>query len=83
MKQAQYAPLSIAEMGVSLYAANEGYLDDVDVTKIVDFEAGLHAHMRSNHQNILDQVNDTGDWNDDLQAAFKNAVEAYKANGSW
>ena len=83
MKQKQYAPLSIAEMGVSLFAANEGFLDDVDVTKIGDFEAGLHAHMRSNHQDILDQVNDAGDWDDNIEAVFKKACEAFKANGSW
>ena len=83
MKQKQYAPLSIAEMGVSLFAANEGFLDDVDVAKIGDFEAGLHAHMRSNHQDLLDQVNDAGDWDDNIEAAFQKACEAFKANGSW
>ena len=56
MKQLQYSPLSIAEMGVSLYAANEGFLDDLEVNKVVPFEAGLHAHMRSNHADLLDQV---------------------------
>ena len=83
MKQSQYAPLSVAEMSVSLYAANEGFLDDVDVSKIVDFEASLHAHMRSNHSDLLDQVNDSGDWDDNIEAAFKKAVEAFKANGTW
>ncbi len=42
MKQKQYSPLSVAEMAVSLFAANEGYLDDVDIKKVVDFEAALH-----------------------------------------
>ncbi len=83
MKQLQYSPLSVAEMGVSLYAANEGYLDDVDTNKIVDFEAGLHAHMRSNHADLLDQINESGDYNDDIQAAFKSAIESFKANGTW
>ena len=83
MKQLQYSPLSIAEMGVSLFAANEGYLDDVDTNKIVAFEAGLHAHMRSNHADLLDQINESGDYNDDIQAAFKSAIESFKANGTW
>jgi len=83
MKQLQYSPLSVAEMGVSLYAANEGYLDDIEVNKVVDFEAGLHAHMRSNHADLLDQVNQSGDYNDDIEAAFKSAIEKFKANGSW
>ncbi|MFK7859151.1 MAG: F0F1 ATP synthase subunit alpha [Granulosicoccus sp.] len=83
MKQKQYAPLSIGEMGVSLYAANEGFIDDVAVNKVVDFEAGLHDYFRSNHQELLDQVDESGDWNDNIQSAFKKGVEAFKANGSW
>ncbi|MFT5045504.1 MAG: F-type H+-transporting ATPase subunit alpha [Porticoccaceae bacterium] len=83
MKQKQYSPLSVAEMGVSLFAANEGFLDDVDVNKIVSFEEGMHAHFRSNHQDLLDQVNESGDWNDDISGAFRKGLDAYKANGSW
>jgi len=83
MKQKQYAPLSIGEMGVSLYAANEGFLDDVPVNKIVDFEEAMHDYFGSNHQEVLDQVNASGDWNDDIQAVFKAGLEAFKANGSW
>ncbi|MFK8081337.1 MAG: F0F1 ATP synthase subunit alpha [Granulosicoccus sp.] len=83
MKQKQYAPLSIGEMGVSLYAANEGFIDDVAVNKVVDFEAALHDYFRSNHQEILDQVDQSGDWNDNIQSAFKKGLEAFKANGSW
>jgi len=70
-------------MGVSLFAANEGFLDDVPVNKIVDFEEAMHSHFRTNHQDLLDQVNASGDWNNDIQAAFKKGLEAFKANGSW
>ncbi|MEE9333269.1 MAG: F0F1 ATP synthase subunit alpha [Granulosicoccaceae bacterium] len=83
MKQKQYSPLSIADMGVSLYAANEGYLDDVDISKVVSFEENMHAFMHSNHSDILDSVNESGDWNDDIEAVFKKGIEAFKANGSW
>jgi len=83
MKQLQYSPLSVAEMGVSLYAANEGYLDDIEANQVVSFEAGLHAHMRSNHSELLDQIVASGDWNDEMQDGFKKAVEAFKANGTW
>lgn len=83
MKQKQYAPLSIGEMGVSLYAANEGFLDDVPANKVVDFEAAMHDYFHSNHQDILDQVDQTGDWNDNISAAFTKGLEAFKANGSW
>ncbi|NNJ90629.1 MAG: F0F1 ATP synthase subunit alpha, partial [Gammaproteobacteria bacterium] len=47
MKQGQFSPMSVAEMAVSLFAANEGYLDDVEVTKIVDFEAALQGYLKS------------------------------------
>ena len=45
MKQKQYAPMSVAEMGTSLFAANEGYLRDVEVDKVLDFEAALLSFM--------------------------------------
>jgi len=83
MKQKQYSPLSIGEMGVSLYAANEGFLDDVDFDKVVSFEENLHGFMRSNHQDLLDQVSQSGDWNENIEAAFKKAIEAFKSSGTW
>jgi len=39
--------------------------------------------MRSNHQALLDQINESGDWNDELEAGFKKAVESFKSTGSW
>jgi F-type H+-transporting ATPase subunit alpha len=81
MKQKQYAPLSIADMGVSLYAANEGYLDDVDVNKIVAFEEAMHAHIKSNHGDLLDSINATGDYDDEIAGKIAAAIEDFKANG--
>jgi len=49
----------------------------------VSFEEGMHAHFRSNHQDLLDQVEQSGDWDDNIEAAFKKGLENYKANGSW
>jgi len=83
MKQAQYSPLSVAEMGISLFSANEGYLDDVEVTKIVDFEGALHAYMRSSHSALLDKINDNPDWNDETEKAFHDAIKDFKANHTW
>jgi len=81
MKQKQYAPLSVAEMAISLFAANEGYLDDVPVVKIVAFEAALHAHVKSNSADLLKTINKTGDYNDTIVASLKSAIESFKANG--
>jgi len=83
MKQKQYAPLTVAEMACSLLAANEGYLDDVDVKKVVDFEAAMHSHLRSNNADLLDRINQSGDFNDDIAADMKAAIEKFKASGTY
>jgi len=83
MKQKQYAPLSVAEMGLSLYAVNEGYLDDIDASKVVDFEAALHAHARAKAEGLLDEINASGDYNDDIEAKLKALVEDFKATGAY
>ena len=83
MKQKQYSPLSIAETAISLYAANAGYLDDVDVDKVVDFESGLHASFRDNHETLMNQINDSGDYTDKIEAGLKQAVEQFKQTGTF
>ena len=81
MKQAQYSPLLVAEMGFSLFAANEGYLNDVDVKKVVEYEAAMLAYMKSNKADLIAQINESGDYNDDIAAAMKSALDDFKANG--
>ncbi|MEQ8953978.1 MAG: F0F1 ATP synthase subunit alpha, partial [Gammaproteobacteria bacterium] len=83
MKQKQYSPLSVAEMGVSLYAANEGYLKDIELNKVLDFEAALLSYMHSEHSDLLKKVNDTGDWSDEIEGQYKAAIEKFKATQSW
>ncbi len=83
MKQPQYSPLSIAEMAVSLYAANEGYLDDVEVKEIVAFEKALHEHLRNNHKDLMDKINETGNYDDEIAAGLKQVVESFKSTGTW
>jgi F-type H+-transporting ATPase subunit alpha len=83
MKQKQYAPLSIAEMGVLLYAGNEGDLQDVDVAKIGDFEAALLSYMRAEHAEVMQQIDADGDWNDDREASFKSAIATFKSTQTW
>jgi F-type H+/Na+-transporting ATPase subunit alpha len=81
MKQKQYAPLTVAEMAISLCAANEGYLDDVDVNRVVAFEEAMLAHLRSGHQELLDKINADPAYDDDVLAAMKSAIEDFKTNG--
>ena len=83
MKQKQYSPLSIAEMGVSIYAANEGHLEDIELKKVLDFESALLSYMNSEHGDLLGQINETGDYSDDIEGQFKAAIEKFKATQSW
>ena len=83
MKQKQYSPLSVAEMGTVLYAANEGFLDDVDVKKVVDFEAALLSWMRSEQAELLAKINEKGDFSDEIAAGLKAAIEKFKSTQSW
>ncbi|MFI4920464.1 MAG: F0F1 ATP synthase subunit alpha, partial [Gammaproteobacteria bacterium] len=78
MKQKQYSPLSIADMALSLYAANEGYLDDVDANKIVAFEAAMHSYFMAKHAALRDKINLSGDYDKDIEAGLKKAVEEFK-----
>jgi F-type H+-transporting ATPase subunit alpha len=83
MKQKQYSPLSVAEMGLSLYAVNEGYIDTVDVSKVTDYEAALHDYARANHKELLDKINESGDYSDELQAGLKQVCEAFAEKGAY
>ena len=83
MKQNQYSPLSVAEMALSLYAANEGYFDDVEINKVMGFEKSLHEFARSNHKDLLDMINESMDYNDDIAAKMKSTMDDFKANGVW
>jgi F-type H+-transporting ATPase subunit alpha len=83
MKQAQYSPLSVSGMAVSLFAANEGYLDDVDATKVVDFEASLQGYMKSNQKELMDKIDESGDYNAEIEQALHDALKDFKANHTW
>jgi len=83
MKQKQHSPLTVGEMAVSLYAVNEGYLDDVEVNQIVDFEAAMQSYVREKFGAMLDKLNATGEYNDEIEAGLKEAVEDFKRNGAY
>ena len=83
MKQKQYSPLSIAELALSVYAAEKGYLDDLPVNKVLAFEKGLHAFMHQNHEELMKKIVATGAWDSDIEATFKTSLDEYKKTGSW
>ncbi len=82
-KQKQYAPLSVAEMALSLFAVNEGYLDAVDVKKVELFERELLEFARAGYAPVLESINRHCDYNDTVKAQLKKVVEDFKSGSSW
>lgn len=80
MKQKQYQPLSVSEMALVLYAASEGYMDDLPLNRIADFEHGLLGFARSNHADFMTKINETGDYSDEIVKTFKSIITSFKAN---
>ena len=78
LKQKQYAPMSVAQQALSLFAADRGYMADVEIEKILDFEEALHGYLTSEKGELEQQINSTGDWNDDIENQFKELVEDFK-----
>ncbi|WP_341502560.1 F0F1 ATP synthase subunit alpha [Gallaecimonas sp. GXIMD4217] len=83
MKQKQYAPLSVAETAVSLFAAEKGYLNDVELNKVGAFEDALQAYMKAEHADLLAKINEKGDYNDEIQNGLKDALDKFKATQTW
>ncbi|EAW32658.1 ATP synthase F1, alpha subunit [marine gamma proteobacterium HTCC2143] len=83
MKQKQYSPQNVAEMGLMVFCANEGHLDDVVVDKIGDFESALLAFANSEYADTMSAIAESGDWNSDYQAKFQEAVEKFKATQTY
>ena len=82
-KQDQFSPMSVAEMGLMLFTANEGYLMKVEVDKIRDFEKSLIAYMNSEYKDLMDKVSATGEYGDDIQTAFKEALDKFMETQTW
>jgi len=83
LKQKQYSPLCVAQMSVSLFAAEKGYLDDVDLKQVVAFEQALLDFMRASHADLLSKINQETVLNDEISAALHAAVKAFKQTGSY
>ncbi len=83
MKQDQYSPYNVAEMAMTLFSASKGYLDDVEVTKIVDFENAMQDYLKANNADLLTSINESGDYNDDIAGKMHDAIKHFKSNSSW
>ncbi len=83
MKQGQYSPMSVGEMALSLYAANEGYLDEVDDRRIVEYETALLAFANDKYADLINMISDTGDYNDDIKGKLTALLDDFKATGAY
>jgi F-type H+-transporting ATPase subunit alpha len=83
MKQKQYSPLTVADMTVTLFAAEYGYLDDVPMNKVRDFESELHGFMKSQKADLMKEINTKSEWNENVEKLLKAALEEFKKGGMW
>jgi F-type H+-transporting ATPase subunit alpha len=83
MKQPQYAPLSVADQALTLFAVNRGYLDAVDVKKALAFDTALRAFMHQKHKALMDRIASTQDLTADDEKALAAAIEDFKKSGAY
>ena len=83
MKQKQYAPMSVAEMAIMLFAANEGHLKDVEINKIADFEASLLSYAKAEFKDLVDLINGAGKFGNDEKNGLKDLLEKFKATQTY
>ena len=83
MKQKQYGPMSVADMALSIYAVNSGYMDKVELKKVVAFEAALQAFAHSNYATMLDRINREPKLSKENEAELKKCVEDFIATGTY
>lgn len=83
MKQKQYSPQTVAEMGLLIFASNEGFLKDIEVNKIEDFQEALISYSHSEIGPLMSELVVSGDWNDDIEKQFKSCIESFKSTQTW
>jgi len=79
MKQKQYQPLSVAEMGLVVFAADKGYLDDLELDQVADFEHGLLSFAKTEYADFMEKLNKSGGYNDEITNELKAIIEKFKA----
>jgi len=83
LKQPQYQPFQVWQMAASLYAVNNGYLDDLDVKQVLPFEKGLHDHLQTKHAALVQSIESAKDLSKDDEAKLKEAIAEFKKTGAY
>lgn len=77
LKQPQSSPLSVAEQVIVIFAGNKGYLDNLPVAQVVEFEARLLEHLRAEHTKLMKTINDTGLLADDTAEEITKILDGF------
>jgi F-type H+-transporting ATPase subunit alpha len=83
MKQKQYSPMTVAEMALSLYAVNNGYLDKVPLNKVGAYEAGLQSFAKTNYKELIDGINAKPELSKEVEAGLKKLCDEFAATGTY
>lgn len=83
MKQRQYSPLTVAEQALVIFAAERGFLEDVELNKIQAFEDTLLAYARTNHADFLKEIDEKPDYNDDVVKRLSDLLTEFKFTQTW
>jgi F-type H+-transporting ATPase subunit alpha len=78
LKQPQYSPLPISLMGATLFAVNKGFMDDVEVKKLLAFESGLHSYLKDKHAALLAKLESSKAMDKDAEAEMSAAIAEFK-----
>ena len=83
MKQFQYSPMTVAEMAVTLFAVNRGYMDDVEVKRALAFEASLQSYLKGKYVAMMDKIQSTGDLDGETEKQLSAAIDDFKASAAY
>jgi F-type H+-transporting ATPase subunit alpha len=83
MKQFQYSPMTVAEMAVTLFAVNRGYMDDVEVKRALAFEASLQSFLKGKYAAMLDKIQSTGDLDGETEKQLSAAIDDFKSSAAY
>ena len=83
MKQKQYSPMSVFEQAIVIFAAEKGFLGDIELAKLADFEAALLSFAKGQFAELVAQIDETGAYNDDIEAQFSKLLQDFKATQTW
>ena len=81
LKQSQYAPMSLSDQVILIYAGVNGYADEVDLERVQEWESSLLRYMSTSYSNIADQIMESGSITDTIESELKTALDSF--GSSW